>query len=66
MLSIRSGTPNDVRLLMTFFEEFAEYEQLSTAITEEQLRQDGFGARPKFQVLIAELDGSPAGSAERT
>jgi hypothetical protein len=28
MLSIRSGTPNDVPLLMTFFEEFAEYEQL--------------------------------------
>ena len=63
MLSIRSGTPNDVPLLKTFFEEFATYERLSTVITEEQLRQDGFGARPKFQVLIAEIDGLPVGYA---
>lgn len=33
------------------------------AITEEQLRQDGFGSRPKFQLLIAEIDGPPAGYA---
>jgi hypothetical protein len=35
MLSIRSGTSNDVPLLMTFFEEFVEYEHLSTAVTQE-------------------------------
>jgi hypothetical protein len=63
MLSIRSGTANDVPLLMTFFQEFAAYEGLSTNITEEQVRQDGFGARPKFRVLIAEIDGLPAGYA---
>jgi len=63
MLSIRSGTSNDVPLLMTFFEEFAAYERLSTVITEEQLRQDGFAASPKFRVLIAEIDGLPAGYA---
>ena len=63
MLSIRSGTINDVPLLMTFFQEFAAYERLSTVITEEQLRQDGFGARPKFRVLIAEIDGLPVGYA---
>ena len=63
MLSIRSGTRNDVPLLKTFFEELATYERLSTVITEEQLRQDGFGASPKFRVLIAEMDGRPAGYA---
>lgn len=63
MLSIRSGTPNDVPLLMTLLQEFAAYERVSTVITEEQLRQDGFGARPKFQVLIAEIDGLPVGYA---
>ena len=63
MLSIRSGTANDVPLLKTFFQEFATYERLSTAITEEQLRQDGFGDWPKFRVLIAEIDGLPAGYA---
>ncbi|HET8922574.1 MAG TPA: GNAT family N-acetyltransferase [Candidatus Acidoferrum sp.] len=63
MLSIRSATANDVPLLITFFQEFAAFERVSTVITEEQLRQDGFAARPKFQVLIAELDGLPAGYA---
>ena len=63
MLSIRSGTTNDVPLLITFFQEFAAYERLSTVITEEQLRQDGFGARPKFRVLIAEVAGLAAGYA---
>ena len=63
MLSIRPGTANDVPLLKTFFQEFAEYERLSTVITEEQLRQDGFGVSPKFRVLIAEIDGLPAGYA---
>lgn len=63
MLSIRSGTANDVPLLKTLIQEFATYERDSTVIGEEQLRQDGFGARPKFQVLIGEVDGLPAGYA---
>ena len=63
MLSIRSGTANDVPLLKTFFEEFATFERLSSVVSEEQLRQDGFGDRPKFRVLIAEMDGLPAGYA---
>jgi GNAT superfamily N-acetyltransferase len=63
MLSIRSGTVNDVPLLKTLIEEFAAYEGLSVVITEEQLRQDGFGTRPKFRILIAEIDGQPAGYA---
>jgi len=63
MLSIRSGTANDVPLLKTFFEEFATFERFSSVISEEQLRQDGFGARPKFRVLIAEIDGLPVGYA---
>jgi GNAT superfamily N-acetyltransferase len=63
MLSIRSGTADDVPLLNTFFQELAAYERLSTVISEEQLRQDGFGARPKFRALIAEVDGQPAGYA---
>lgn len=61
MISIRFATVNDVSLLETLFQEFAAFERLSTVITEEQLRQDGFGTRPKFRVLIAEIDGAPAG-----
>jgi GNAT superfamily N-acetyltransferase len=44
-------------------QELATFERLSIVITEEQLCQDGFGARPKFRVLIAEIDGEPAGYA---
>jgi hypothetical protein len=50
-------------LLKVLIEEFATYERLSATITEEQLRQDGFGTQPKLQVLIAEIDGQPASYA---
>jgi hypothetical protein len=63
MLSIRSGTVNDVALLKSLIEEFARFERLPTAITEKQLREDGFGTQPKFHILIAEIEGEPAGYA---
>lgn len=63
MISIRSGTVDDVPLLKTLIQEFATFEGLAIVVTEERLRQDGFGARPKFRVLIAEIDGQPAGHA---
>jgi GNAT superfamily N-acetyltransferase len=63
MVSIRSGNIDDVPLLKALIQEFATYERLSVVITEGQLRRDGFGTRPKFQILIAELDGLPAGYA---
>jgi GNAT superfamily N-acetyltransferase len=63
MISIRSGTVDDVPLLKTLIQELATFERLSTVITEEQLRQDGFGTRPKFRVVIAEIDGTPSGYA---
>lgn len=63
MLLIRAAIPDDVPLLMTFFQEFAAHERLSTVITEQQLRQDAFGTRPKFRALIAEVDGQPVGYA---
>src|SRR5215469_10097560 len=62
-LSIRSGIVSDVALLRTLIQEFATFERLPVAITEEQLRQDGFGAQPKFRILIAECDGQVAGYA---
>ncbi len=63
MLSIRTGIVSDVALLRTLIQEFATFERLPVAVTEEQLRQDGFGAQPKFRMLIAECDGQPAGYA---
>jgi GNAT superfamily N-acetyltransferase len=63
MISIRSGTVDDVPVLTAMIKEFAAFERLSIVVVEERLRQDGFGARPKFRVLIAEVDGQPAGHA---
>jgi GNAT superfamily N-acetyltransferase len=63
MVSIRTGIVSDVPLLRTLIQEFATFERLPVTITEEQLRQDGFGAQPKFRILIAECDGQPAGYA---
>ena len=55
MIAIRSGTVDDVPLLKNLVQGFATFERVSVVITEERLRQDGFGARPKFRVLIAEI-----------
>jgi GNAT superfamily N-acetyltransferase len=65
MLSIRPATINDASLLATMILELAEYEHLAheASVTAESLARDGFGPKPKFRALIAELDGKPAGYA---
>jgi hypothetical protein len=49
--------------LKNLIEEFATYERLSAVIREQQLRQDRYGTRPKFRILIVEVDPQPAGYA---
>jgi GNAT superfamily N-acetyltransferase len=65
MLSIRTATVADVQLLRTLIRELAEYEKEldNVLITEADLARDGFGPRPKFQVLLAFWDQEPAGYA---
>jgi GNAT superfamily N-acetyltransferase len=65
MLSIRPATADDATLITTLIRELAEYEHLSheVGITEEDVLRDGFGARPRFRVIIAEWDGQVAGYA---
>ncbi len=63
MLSIRPAIPNDAPLLKSLIHEFAEFERLDAAITEQDLLRDGFGPQPKFRVLLAEWDAQPAGYA---
>jgi GNAT superfamily N-acetyltransferase len=61
MLSIRPAQCGDVPVLNTMIHEFAEFERLPAAVSEEALSRDGFAQPPKFRVLIAEWDGQPAG-----
>ena len=63
MLSIRSASAMDISLLNILIHEFAAFERLPAAITEQRLLRDGFGPQPKFRVLLAEWDHEPAGYA---
>lgn len=65
MLKLRKANSQDTPLILSFIRELAEYERGSTAVsaTEEDLRRDGFSANPKFQAIIVEWDGEPAGMA---
>lgn len=65
MIRVRSATVEDCGLILDFIRELAMYEKAPDAVvaTEADLRRHGFGPNPRFEVLIAELDGEPAGMA---
>jgi GNAT superfamily N-acetyltransferase len=63
MLAIRPAIATDMPLLTTLIQELATYERDSTTVSEVRLLRDGFGAQPKFHVLLAEFEGQPAGYA---
>jgi GNAT superfamily N-acetyltransferase len=65
ILSIRPATADDVALVAQLVRELAEYERLGHAAvaTEADLRRELFGERPAAEVLVAEVDGEPAGFA---
>ena len=64
-LAIRPATAADVPLILSFVRELAEYERAPEAAVakHEDLLRDGFGAEPKFRVVIAEWERRPAGFA---
>jgi GNAT superfamily N-acetyltransferase len=65
LLSIRPATAGDVPLVRALIAELAEYERLADAAiaTDDDLHAQLFGARPAAEVLIGEVDGTPAGFA---
>ena len=64
-IAIRPATPADVETILTFIKGLAAFEHEPDAVkaTVDDLRRDGFGEHPKFETLIAELDGQPVGFA---
>jgi GNAT superfamily N-acetyltransferase len=64
-ITTRPATAEDCGLILDFIRELALYEKAPEAVvaTEAQLREHGFGAKPQFEAIIAELDGEPAGMA---
>ena len=64
-VSIRLATVEDCGLILDFIRKLAIFEKAPDAVvaTEDDLRRHGFGPHPRFEALIAELDGEPAGMA---
>lgn len=63
---IRAATPEDAGTLVMLVRALAEYEKepmSSVKLTEADLLRDGFTEPRRFEALIAELDGKPAGFA---
>lgn len=55
---IRRGVYDDLPQILTLIKELAEYEKApnEVSITLSQLQQDGFGERPLFEFLVAEVN----------
>ena len=64
-ISIRPATAADIDTILHFIRSLAAFEREPDAVktTSEDLLRDGFGAQPKFETLIAEMDGAPVGFA---
>jgi GNAT superfamily N-acetyltransferase len=64
-IAIRPATPADVETILDFIKGLATFEHEPEAVktTRDDLLRDGFGEHPKFEVLIAELDGRSVGFA---
>ncbi|MFK7757180.1 MAG: N-acetyltransferase family protein [Flavobacteriales bacterium] len=62
---IRPAVIGDCEALVLLITELAIYEKAEreVEITAAQLRKDGFGSQPQFQVIVAELDGQIIGMA---
>ena len=64
-LNIRKASIEDVPLILKLIKELSVYEKMSKEVvaTEDILRKTLFGEKSYAQVLIAEIEGKPAGYA---
>ena len=65
MLTFRDASAGDVRVILRMLQDSAAHQGFpdEVAVTETDLLADGFGESPRFRVLLAEWDGTPAGIA---
>ena len=64
-IRIRHATADDAATIVRMVRELADYEKLAdhVRITEADVLRDGFGGRPWFECLLAEVDGEAMGFA---
>ena len=62
---LRPAVASDVPLILAYIRELAIYEREPAAAiaTEDDLLRDGFGAAPRFFVVLAEIEAQPVGFA---
>ena len=63
---VRFAVPDDAATIVRLVRSLAVYEKESVEIvrlTEADVLRDGFGDPPRFETLLAELDGTPVGFA---
>ena len=62
---IRKANSDDVKDILRLLIELAVYEKEPDAVkvTEQELIRDGFGANPKYQCILAEIDNTIVGLA---
>jgi GNAT superfamily N-acetyltransferase len=64
-IQVRKATKEDIPVLMALVKELAEFEKAPQEVltSEEELLKDGFGEKPAFEAIVAELDGKVKGMA---
>jgi GNAT superfamily N-acetyltransferase len=64
-IALRFATEEDCGLLLELIRGLAAYENAPDAVaaTTDDLRRHGFGPEPKFEAILAFLDGEPVGMA---
>jgi len=62
---LRKAEPSDMKAVLALIRELAAFENEPGAveITENQLREDGFGPGPFFEAIVAEMHGAVVGMA---
>ena len=64
-MNIRIGTQEDLPQVYALIQELAEYERASQEVTNTlaAMQEDGFGEKPVFEFLVAEVAGNVVGIA---
>ncbi len=63
--TIRPATRNDAAVILELIRELARFERAEESVhaTVADLERDGWGDAPRFEALMAEIDGAPIGFA---
>jgi len=64
-IAVRMAEPADAATILALIRELAEFEELLHEVraTEADIRRDGFGAQPRFECLVADLQNESVGFA---